>query len=159
MPDSIPNVPLDATMTDVMTGAYLLGGMSMSTLPDFLSGKMDRIMGIFVFHQIHHRLPEFETDLQDQEVIHRMDRLKDYFRSPLQEAFNRLGSREPEQSKQPKHKVAPAARNKFHDLHAMSKPAPEGTVDELAKKYGVSKSQVRLLKRENRLHELTSQDA
>lgn len=38
----------------------------------------------------------------------------------------------------------------------MHKPAPEGTVDEIAKRFNVSKSEVRRLKREGKLSELTN---
>lgn len=46
------------------------------------------------------------------------------------------------------------AVNKFMSQHA---PAPEGTVKELAKKYGRSISEIRRMKAENRLHELSEQ--
>lgn len=39
-------------------------------------------------------------------------------------------------------------------IKASHKPAPEGTVAELSQKYGVSKSEVRRLKREGRLQDL-----
>lgn len=42
------------------------------------------------------------------------------------------------------------------DFKKMNQPAPEGTVSEIAEKYGISKSEVRRLKKEGRLQELTN---
>ncbi|MOA68069.1 hypothetical protein D3C78_1955180 [compost metagenome] len=43
------------------------------------------------------------------------------------------------------------------DFRNMNKPAPEGTVKELAAKYGKSLGEIRKLKAEGRLHELTAE--
>lgn len=42
------------------------------------------------------------------------------------------------------------------EFKKMNQPAPEGTVGEIAEKYGISKSEVRRLKKEGRLHEITN---
>ena len=45
------------------------------------------------------------------------------------------------------------AKNNFKEINNV---APEGTIDELSRKYGVSKSKIREMKREGKLHELES---
>lgn len=143
----------EITISDVMLGFALLGD---STQPDgfapFLSGMYDREISIAIYHREYGKLPT-EEDLSDALVVANLDKLKNTLRDIINRAINNISSLEKEKALR---EAKVAFNNAANNFKSMSKPAPEGTVDELAKKHNVSKSHIRMLKRENRLHELTS---
>jgi len=107
---------------------------------------------VALYKHNHSQLPESEEILMSDEATSRhYESLKDLLRSKIQKAFDALAD---EHSKIKEREDRYNARQVSHSFRSMNKPAPEGTVDELAKKFNVSKSQIRTLKREGRLHEL-----
>lgn len=115
-----------------------------------LHGDYDRIIGMAAFTKDHDRLPT-EEELSGEFVVKFLENMKRVIRADLQNAINAIDRNLKSADKAEKLHNARVVAEGFK---AMSVPAPEGTVDELCKKYNVSKSHVRTLKREGRLHEL-----
>lgn len=137
---------------NAMIGLSIVGGYSNHIVGILQDGfKFEICLGLF--NTNNGRLPNSEEEMYaDEKTVEAYERLKSFLRLSAQHAFNQLAHEDARNEKREKHQQAYKTRQNFNSMH---KPAPEGTVDELAKKYGVSKSHVRNLKRENRLHELT----
>ena len=141
------------TISDVMLGFALLGESTHTEgFAPFLSGQYDREISIAIYHREYGKLPT-EEDLSDALVVENLNKLKNALRTIINRAVSNLERLGAERSLR---EAKVAFNNAANNFKAMSKPAPEGTVDELAKKYNVSKSHIRMLKRENRLHELSA---
>lgn len=142
----------NVSYSTVMVGCSLMGGFThLENLPELLMGKLDFELSTFIYQREFGKLPEKREDLKEAKVVEMLDKVKNYYRASIQNAFTTQARHEQHQEGiQKRAQKAQAVRN-FRD---MSKPAPEGTVDELATRYGVSKSAIRTLKREGRLHEL-----
>lgn len=85
------------------------------------------------------------------EGLRQLNQLKQRLLEKKLKAFNS----HPLQTFNPRFSVeSPGLTQAKTDFKAMSKPAPEGTVKELAAKYGVSLSEIRRRKQEGTLHEL-----
>lgn len=122
---------------------------------------------VMVFWQTHRRLPlSLDEIYRDQEVISSIENMKTNMRRMLLDAVNSELQAEisAEAQKWQKRQAEEAARQR-NMLHAgitikeRMKPAQEGTVAELAEKYGKSKSEIRRLKREGLLHTLEEDSA
>jgi hypothetical protein len=152
-------IKLDVTLATAYMGAALMGSINMSNVPMLLMGQMDKDISVFLYHKHYGKLPEYESDLQDSEIVGMLERLKGMYRRELQSLFNMGAS---DLKNEERHQQQLSKAQKARDLaktaaavREMNKPAPEGTVDELKERFGVSKSHIRMLKREGRLHELT----
>lgn len=137
---------------NAMIGLSIVGGYSNHIVGILQDGfKFEICLGLF--NTNNGRLPNSEEEMYaDEKTAEAYERLKNFLKLSVQSAFNQLAREDARNEKREKLQQAHNTRQNFNKMH---KPAPEGTVDELAKKYGVSKSHVRNLKRENRLHELT----
>ncbi|MEG0868729.1 MAG: hypothetical protein RSG77_16975 [Hafnia sp.] len=153
---------LNVTMSDAMVGCSMMG----STMSDpsyvamLLLGDLDKNISVFLYYKKFETLPVYESDLQKKEVVELLNRLKDLHRNRFQDSIN-TEAENLERAERAEQRRSVAQRQRgflqaAHEFKNMSNPAPEGTVDELAARYGVSKSHIRLLKREGRLHELTA---
>lgn len=142
---------------NAMIGLSIVGGYANHIVGILQDGfKFEICIGLF--HKVHERLPVSEQEMYaDEQTVNGYENLKNVLRAQFQNAFNSLAHADEtlqseREEKWQKHQHSLKVREGLKQMH---KPAPEGTVDELAKKYGVSKSYIRNLKRENRLHELT----
>lgn len=143
----------NVSYSTVMVGCSLMGGfVHMENLPALLMGTLDFELSAFFYQREFGKLPEKHEDLKEAKVVEMLDKVKNYYRSSLQNAFTTQARNEQYQEEMQKRTQKAQAVRNFRD---MNRPAPEGTVDELATRYGVSKSAIRTLKREGRLHELT----
>ena len=140
---------------DCLKSMMLMGDLmtNVNLWPHVMMGEMDMDLLPGMFFHAHGRDPVNDEEMLSDEVANRvLTNLKLYIRNTVQGVVNEEARRlEREQRLQAEH-IAQQAKERFR---AMSKPAPEGTVRELAEKYGLSIGQVRKLKAENRLHELT----
>lgn len=150
------NAPAENSHIGAMAGLTLLSSMARGNIDDIteaLIGTRDYHLRCALYFVLKgERLPESVRDLMDAEVTVELARVKDQYRAACLHALNLVQHQESRQQHTADQRRFDQAAAKFRSMNA---PAPEGTVDELAKRHGVSKSRVRLLKRENRLHELT----
>lgn len=137
---------------NAMIGLSIVGGYANHIVGILQDGfKFEICLGLF--NTNNGRLPNSEEEMYaDEKTVEAYERLKSFLKLSAQNAFNALARQDARNEKREKQQQAYDTRKNFNSMH---KQAPEGTVDELAKKYGVSKSHIRNLKRENRLHELT----
>lgn len=150
----------DISFSSVMVGLSIIGGYE-NHLLDILKDNCKFEICLVIFHKENGRLPESEEEMfSNENIVEKYENLKNYFRSSFQHALNQesLSLRREEEKKQreenyEKHKKGIVAKNNFKKINGV---APEGTVEELSKKYGLSKSKIREMKREGKLHELES---
>lgn len=125
-------------------------------LYQILSGEVEFEMKLALFCKIHNGVPKSVESVESDEIVRMTyNQLVSEYRDQLQQAMESEASRlawvkQKEEAKK-KAEEYKKAGDKFKKINSV---APEGTVDELSKKYGVSKSKIRELKREGRLHEL-----
>lgn len=142
----------------VLAGLSMLGSVYQGNgteLGMFLSGLYDKTISVSIFYKLHNKLPEtYEEARQNTETQEPLEVIKSYFRTQLQYAINREVELEEKARILIKNHDAEIAKKNFVNQH---KPSPEGTVKELAVKYNKSIGEIRRMKAEDRLHELTEQ--
>lgn len=152
------------TFSTVMVALSMFGA-TMSTNPtekgtaiaNLITGVNDKYMHVLAFHQENGELPEtFEQAATDPKAMQKVENMKNFWRNIMQDVFSEA-ARQEERRMRAEHEAQTAKVNAA--FKNMNKPAPEGTVKELAAKYGKSLSEIRRLKAENRLHELAEQSA
>lgn len=149
--------PITTANADALEGMAQFRDISSGSsqaLALLLCGRLDYTLRCALFTLNCQRNPEVVRDLMDSDITLALELFKDDIRSGVMEHINRNAhdGRRGRKSEQQLQFEKTATQ-----FRAMSQPAPEGTVAELAERYGLSKTQIRLLKRENRLHELTQQ--
>lgn len=150
----------EISLSNVMVGLSIIGNYELYIV-DLLRDKCKFEISLVIFHKEKGRLPVNEEEmLKDEEVNEKYENLKNYFRSSFQRAIdaesNNLRREEEKKIREEnyvKRQKSIVAKNNFKNINGV---APEGTVDELSKKYGLSKSKIREMKREGKLHELGS---
>jgi hypothetical protein len=139
---------------DCLKSMMLMGDLmtNVNLWPHVMLGEMDMDLLPGMFFHAHGRDPVSDEEMLADETANRvLTNLKLYIRNTVQGVVNDEARRLEREQRLEAERIAIQAKERFR---AMSKPAPEGTVRELAEKYGVSIGQVRKLKAENRLHEL-----
>lgn len=134
--------------------------------PGLLQGEYDRDIALGLFMHVHKKHPEnVDVALADEQVKQMLENAKGHVRHAVQCAINGLAEEERAQREEPtfmrmrREMQESAARmqkqhKQFVSQHAQ---APEGTVKELAAKYGKSIGEIRRMKAEGRLHELAQE--
>lgn len=148
----------EISFASVMVGLSIIGNYELYIV-DILQDKCKFEISLVIFHKEKGRLPVSEDEmLKDEGVSEKYENLKNYFRGSFQMAINAESDqlRREEESKlrqanYEKRQQGIVAKNNFKKINGV---APEGTVEELSKKYGLSKSKIREMKREGKLHEL-----
>lgn len=162
MSNTQESVPGLSFMRKTMMGMFLIGetinGLRSSkpeeisraaeTMAFILGGHFDQELNCVSFYQVHGRDPRSQEELDTVEVLQRVERIKDYFRSVIRNIFEQADAQE-EQLKRLEFESLQA------ELRTSNKPHELGTVAEIAEKYGISKSEVRRRKADGTLHELT----
>jgi hypothetical protein len=141
----------DISFSSVMVGLSIIGNYE-NYLFDILNDNCKFEICLVIFNKENDRLPE--------SIIEKYENLKNYFRTSFQNAINQesrhLKNEEEKKQREEaynKRQKSLIAKNNFKEINNV---APEGTIDELSRKYGVSKSKIREMKREGKLHELES---
>lgn len=140
---------------DCLKSMMLMGDMmtNVNLWPHVMMGEMDMDLLPGMFFHVHGRDPVSDEEMLTDEVANRvLNNLKLYIRNTVQGVVNEEARRLEHEQRLEADRIAKQVKERFR---AMSQPAPEGTVRELAEKFGVSIGYVRKLKAENRLHELT----
>lgn len=152
------DAPITTASADALEGKAhfeAISAGSAETLSLLLCGRLDYPLRCALFTANFQRSPEVVRDLMGADITLALEMMKDDIRSGLMEHINKRNAQGERRSRKSAQQLQ--LEKAATQFRAMSKPAPEGTVAELAERYGVSKTHVRLLKRENRLHELTQQ--
>jgi hypothetical protein len=133
--------------------------------PYFMLRERDFDLAILAYRDIHQKSPENTAQLREPAVLRNVDNLVTGLRNHIQRAVDRLSEMPASMGKT----VTPiATKSHRHDVSntraaqtfcSMSKPDVLGTVDEIAKKFGISKSEVRRRKQDGTLHELSETSA
>lgn len=148
----------EISLSNVMVGLSIIGNYELYIV-DILRDKCKFEISLVIFHKEKGRLPVNEEEmLKNEELNEKYENLKNYFRASFQRAIdaeseNLLREEEKKIREQnyETHQKSIVAKSNFKNINGV---APEGTVDELSKKYGLSKSKIREMKREGKLHEL-----
>lgn len=152
-----PDAAVDAITQRVLHGMYLLAKIESGDVEHIvmlITGMIDYDLRCTIFHILHKKYPAQVRDLMQREITSTLERHKDNWRAALNHAI----SLEEQQRIQVKERERQEQFLKTtKQFKAMNAPAPEGTVDELSKRYSVSKGHIRMLKREGRLQELVGQ--
>lgn len=152
-----PDAPVEAITQRVLHGMYLLAnieGGDVEHIVMLITGMIDYDMRCTIFHILHKKYPTQVRDLMQREITSTLERHKDNWRAALNHAISLEEQQRIQVKERERQERFSMATQKFK---AMSVPSPEGTVDELSKRYGVSKGHIRMLKREGRLQELVGQ--
>ena len=97
------------------------------------------------------KVAETENEIFNEEIDSLLEQLKNHVKIAFQNAINQEEKRLINESKREEKEKSVKVMNSFK---SMSKPAPEGTVAELAARYNKSLSEIRKLKRDGLLHTL-----
>lgn len=150
----------DISFSSVMVGLSIIGNYE-NYLFDILNDNCKFEICLVIFNKENDRLPENEEEMfKSESILEKYENLKNYFRNSFQNAINQesrhLKNEEEKKQREEaynKRQKSLIAQNNFKKINNV---APEGTIDELSRKYGVSKSKIREMKREGKLHELES---
>lgn len=150
----------EISLSNVMVGLSIIGNYELYIV-DILRDKCKFEISLVIFHKEKGRLPVNEEEmLKNEEVNEKYENLKNYFRASFQRAIDaesdnllREEKKKIREQNYETHQKSIVAKSNFKNINGV---APEGTVDELSKKYGLSKSKIREMKREGKLHELES---
>lgn len=150
----------EISLSNVMVGLSIIGNYQLYIV-DLLRDKFKFEISLVIFHKEKGRLPVNEEEmLKDEEINEKYENLKNYFRASFQRAIDaesdnllREEKKKIREQNYEKRQKSIVAKSNFKNINGV---APEGTVDELSKKYGLSKSKIREMKREGKLHELES---
>lgn len=150
----------EISLSNVMVGLSIIGNYQLYIV-DLLRDKCKFEISLVIFHKEKGRLPVNEEEmLKDEEINEKYENLKNYFRASFQRAIDaesdnllREEKKKIREQNYEKRQKSIVAKSNFKNINGV---APEGTVDELSKKYGLSKSKIREMKREGKLHELES---
>lgn len=152
-----PDAPVEEITLRIFHGMSLLAKIesgNVECIVMLITGMIDYDMRCTIFHILHKKYPVQVRDLMQREITSTLERHKDNWRAALNHAI----SLEEQQRIQVKERERQENFLKTtKQFKAMNAPAPEGTVDELSKRYGVSKGHIRMLKREGRLQDLVGQ--
>ncbi len=139
---------------DCLKSMMLMGDLinNINLWPSAMLGELDMDLLPGMFFHVHARDPISDEELLgDPEANRILSNLKLYIRNTVQGVVTQEARRLELEQKAESALMKERVNAQFR---AMSNPAPEGTVRELAEKHGVSIGYVRKLKAENRLHEL-----
>lgn len=115
-----------------------------------LMGRHDQLLLATFFFRDTRRYAT-EEDLKSPVATVPLDRLKSLIRAFIQGVFDAESAAEEERKRQ-------ALQKLVNEQRAHNQPHPEGTVDQLAAKYGVSKSEIRRRKAAGTLGELLNKE-
>lgn len=123
-----------------------------SVWPQLLLGELDTALLPGIFYHGNGR-PAFSDEemMADEKSAQALENLKRFIRNRINGIISQETARLERQQRKEVAQMQELAKQRFV---GMSKPAPEGTVREIAERHGVSIGVVRKLKAENRLHEL-----
>lgn len=146
---------MDISMNTVLTGVSVMGGLA-SNDPAIMAGvcvgTYDELFSIMFYHKEYDRLPTSLAEAKEDPATQSMvTKIKGYTQHIVKTYVH-------EEELKLKNEAKKEHMEFLNTFNNSNKPAPEGTVSELSEKYGVSKKQIRRLKRENNLHTLTEGD-
>lgn len=136
----------DNSMAAILAGFSILG--KFTYWPHILAGELDQELSVSIHYKELGKIPEKVEDLQHPVVVEILGNIKANLRNKVQSSI--AAEFDDMRKKQSK----PFNPKAFEDFRKMHKPDAEGTVDELAQKFGASKKEIRRRKREGTLHEL-----
>lgn len=136
---------IESPLTKIMVGMSMIGDWP-NHIYAFIGDTADTELRCALYHTSKREVPVTEADIQSEEVTAHLVHLKAEIRKIMGGAIEKGMKRD---ALMRSYEV----RDNFKN---MNKPAPQGTVAEIAAAYNVSLSRVRLLKREGRLAELTN---
>lgn len=116
-------------------------------IPFVLAGDFDNELLQTFYYTAHHKVAAGDEYKTDERSLYALRNLKDIIRHQLDTFFRQLEQEEKDARRMDVDRIRNELRNSSRQ-HEM------GTVDEIAKKYGISKSEVRRRKAAGTLHEL-----
>jgi hypothetical protein len=137
-------------------GLQLIGDW-LNNLISFTTDIHDEYLRCVLYFSEYKKFPETQEDIMTEQMdawlAETKSRIMNIVRIGINIETRRDERRQHYQDKQEKQQQAINTRNAFNAMH---KPDPQGTVKEISEKYGVSLGEVRRLKREGKLGELTN---
>lgn len=128
-----------------MGAAFMLSTPEEAQIATFvLLGKYDEEIRLFLYWRDKGQLPQKPEEILVDQYTEQLEKLKSVIRLKINNIFNRA-ERQDQQERVLQRQAL------VHQMKQRSQPHRAGTVDELSKRYNVSKSQIRRLRTENRL--------
>ena len=145
----------EINMTSVMIGFSMIESIFSLQNPEivafFLNGQYDDDIIPSFFYKVHDRLPEsIEEAQQCESTMLGLNNLKDYVRAKIQQGIKQL---EQQEKFLQKAEARIKEREAKQNFQAQNNVSEFGTIAEISEKYGISKKQVRELKRDGKLQE------
>jgi hypothetical protein len=110
----------------------------------FLMGNYDSEVKTFLYWKEKNSFPTTDADLDIPSVVEKLEFMKGVVRRKIQNIFHQAEAEDREEKQ--RHHL-----NLINQMRQSNKPHHLGTVDEIAKRFNISKSQVRRLKADNAL--------
>lgn len=147
---------IDSSYTKTAVGLKLIGDW-VNNLMSFTTDIHDEYLRCALYFSENKKFAETEEEIMNEQMDawlkEAKSRIMNIVSIGIRIETRRDEQRQYHQDKQAKKQQEINTRTAFNSMH---KPDPEGTVKEISEKYGVSLGEVRRLKREGRLSELTN---
>lgn len=151
-------------MSQKIENAFMKSTVGINLIGDWLNNLMsfttdihDEYLRCALYFSENKKFPETQEDIMTEQMdawlAETKSRIMNIVRVGINIETRRDERRQHYKDKQEKKQSEIKTRTAFNSMH---KPDPEGTVKEISEKYGVSLSEVRRLKREGKLSELTN---
>ncbi len=145
----------EINFTSVMIGFSMIESIfslrNPETVAFFLSGQLDDKIIPSFFYKVHERVPKsIEEAQQCESTILGLNNLKEYTRAKIQQGIKEL---EQQEKSLQRSEARIKEREVKQNFQAQNNVSEFGTVAEISEKYGISKKQVRDLKRNGKLQE------
>lgn len=108
--------------------------------PAILVGDYDTEISCMCYQTQFETMPETEDDIKQDCIVRHLENIKTHLRIKIANAFQQAEREEQERAVQ--------------GFRETQQQAPEGTVSELAERFGLSKKKIRQMKRDGTLHTL-----
>lgn len=152
----------EINFTSVMIGFSMIESIfslrNPETVAFFLSGQLDDKIIPSFFYKVHERAPKsIEEAQQCESTILGLNNLKEYTRAKIQQGIKELEQQEKSlqrsEARLKEYEARIKEREVKQNFKAQNNVSEFGTVSEISEKYGLSKKQVRELKRDGKLQE------
>ena len=112
--------------------------------PSILVGDYDTEISCMCYHTQFEKMPETEDDIKQECIVKHLENIKTHLRIKIANVFQQA---EAQAEREEQERDVQGFRNS-------QQQAPEGTVSELAERFGLSKKKIRQMKRDGTLHTL-----
>ncbi len=130
---------IENAQTKALVGMAAVGDWPKNA-PAILVGDYDTEISCMCYQTQFEKMPETEDDIKQDCIVQHLENIKTHLRMKIANAFQQAEREEQQRAVQ--------------GFRETQQQAPEGTVSELAERFGLSKKKIRQMKRDGTLHTL-----